>query len=95
MPQPLVCPPSFSPGRLLIILFQLTKSEATSCKSFGDIFVGRFRCPNLQRALPKKNLRLLAVKVLEISLLEDFDVQICKGLYLKNAKGDDKKCKGR
>ena len=37
--------------------FQLTKSEATSCNSFKEIFVGSFRCPNLQRALTQKNAR--------------------------------------
>ena len=47
--QPLACPPSCSPGNLLTILLQLTKSEATSLNIF------------------------------EISLLEVFDVQICKG----------------
>ena len=34
---------------------------------------------------------VLAVIVFEISLLEVFDVQICKGHQLKNAKGDNKK----
>ena len=66
-PQPLVCPPYFSPGNLFIILFQLSESEATccnstSCNSFRDIFIGSFRCPNLhlhraltmQRAITKK-----------------------------------------
>ena len=57
MPQPLLCPPSFSQGNLFIILYQLTKSEATSCNSFGDIFVGSFRCPNLQRALTQTNAK--------------------------------------
>ena len=33
---------------------------------------------------------VLAVIVFEISLLEVFDVQICKGHQLKNAKGDNK-----
>ena len=56
-PQPLVCIPSFSPGNLFIILFQLTKSEATSCNRIEDIFVGSFRCPNLQRAFTKKNAK--------------------------------------
>ena len=53
-PQPLACPPSCSPGNLFTILLQLTKSEATSCNSFQDIFIGSFRCPNLQRALTQK-----------------------------------------
>ena len=53
-PQPLACPPSCSPGNLFTILIQLTKSEATSCNSFQDIFIGSFRCPNLQRALTQK-----------------------------------------
>ena len=38
--QPLACPPSFSTGNILTILFQLTKAEATSCKSYRDIFIG-------------------------------------------------------
>ena len=53
-PQPLACPPSCSPGNLFIILLQLTKSEATSCNSLQDIFIGSFQCPNLQRALTQK-----------------------------------------
>ena len=53
-PQPLACPPSCSPGNLFTILLQLTKSEATSCNSFQDIFTGSFQCPNFQRALTKK-----------------------------------------
>ena len=52
--QPLACPPFCSPDNLFTILLQLTKSEATSCNSFQDIFIGSFRCPNLQRALTKK-----------------------------------------
>ena len=53
-PQPLSCPPSCSPGILFTILLQLTKSRATSCNGFQDIFIGRFWCPNLQRALTQK-----------------------------------------
>ena len=53
-PQPLACQPSFSAGNLVTILFQLTKSEATSCNTFRVIFIGSFRCPNLQRALTQK-----------------------------------------
>ena len=34
-------------------------------------------------------LRLLAVIVFKIFLLEDFDVQICKGHLLKKCKGDN------
>ena len=45
-PTPLACPPSFSPGNLLTIFFQLG---------------------------------LLAVKIFDISLLDVFAVQICKG----------------
>ena len=56
-PQPLACQPSCSPGNLFTILLQLTKSEATSYNSFQDIFIGSFRCPNLQRALTKKMQR--------------------------------------
>ena len=66
-PQPLVCPPFFSPGNLFINRFQLTKSEATSCKStscnsFRDILIGSFRCPNLQRALTQKMQRTITKK---------------------------------
>ena len=57
MPPAISLSTILSPGNLFIILFQLTKSEATSCNSFGDIFVGRFRCPNLQRALTQKNAK--------------------------------------
>ena len=56
-PQPLACPPSCTPGNLFIILIQLTKSEATSFNSFQDIFIGSFRCPNLQRALVQKKCK--------------------------------------
>ena len=58
-PQPLACPPSCSPGNLFTILLQLTKSEATSFNSFRDIFIGSFRCPNLQRALIQKNAKVI------------------------------------
>ena len=58
-PKPLACPPSCSPGNLFTILLQLTKSEATSFNSFRDIFVGSFRCPNLQRALIQKNAKAI------------------------------------
>ena len=48
--------PSFSPGNLLTILYQLTKSQVTSCKSFQNIFIKSFRCQNLQRAITRKNI---------------------------------------
>ena len=35
-------------------------------------------------------IRVRAVIVFEISLLEVFDVQICKGHNIKNVKGDNK-----
>ena len=50
-------PPSFSPCNHFIILFQLTKSEVTGCNSFGNIFIGSFRCPNWQRALTQRNAK--------------------------------------
>ena len=62
-PQPLTCPQSCSPGNLFTILLQLTKSEATNCNSFQDIFIGSFRCPNLQRALTKKNAKTIIKKI--------------------------------
>ena len=61
-PQPLACPQSCSPGNLFTILLQVTKSEATSCNSFQDIFIGSFRCPNLQKALSKKNEKAIIKK---------------------------------
>ena len=59
-PKPLACPPSCSPGNLFAILLQLTKSQATSFNSFRDIFIGIFRCPNLQRALIQKKAKAIA-----------------------------------
>ena len=61
-PQPLACPSSCSPGNLFTILLQQTKSEATSCNSFRDIFIGSFRYPNLQRALTKKKAKTITKK---------------------------------
>ena len=61
-PQPLACPPSCPPGNLFTILLQLTKSEATSCNSFQDIFIGSFRCPNLQRAFAQTNAKVITKK---------------------------------
>ena len=61
-PQSLACPPSCSPGNLSTIRLQLSKSEATSCNSFQDIFIGSFRYPNLQRALTKKNAKVITKK---------------------------------
>ena len=68
-PQPLACPPSCSPGNLFTILLQLTKSEAISCNSFQDIFIGSFWCPNLQRALTKKNAKTITKKKKYILLI--------------------------
>ena len=44
----------FSPINLLIILYQMTKFEAPSCYSFGDIMNTNFQGPNLQREIIKK-----------------------------------------
>ena len=51
-PQRLVCTTPFSPGNLFIILFQLTKSEATSC--FEISLLEDFWRPNLHRSLIQK-----------------------------------------
>ena len=40
---------------LLIILYQLTKFEASSCYIFRDIIITNFQSPNLQREIIKKN----------------------------------------
>ena len=56
-PKPLARPPSCSPGTLFTIFLQVTKLEAISCNSIQDIFIGSFRCPNLQRALTQKMQR--------------------------------------
>ena len=87
MPQPLVCLPSFLPGNLFIILFQLTKSEATCCNSFGYVFVGSFRCPNLQRALTKKakgdNKKIIKFSpgnlIITLYQLSKFEAPSCNG----------------
>ena len=42
----------WSPSILLIILYKLTKFEAPSCNVFEIL---SFLCPNLQRAITKKN----------------------------------------
>ena len=44
----------FSPINLLIILYQLTKFEASSCYSFQDIMNTIFQSPNLQREITLK-----------------------------------------
>ena len=41
----------FSPGNLLIILYQLTKFEAPSYNSFRDITITNLQSPNLQREI--------------------------------------------
>ena len=41
----------FSPIDILIILYQLTKFEAPSCYSLGDIMNTNFQSPNLQREI--------------------------------------------
>ena len=38
----------------LIILYQLTKFEAPSCYTFGDIMITNFQSPNLQREIIRK-----------------------------------------
>ena len=45
----------FSSDNLLIILYQLTKFEATSCKSFLDILITSFKCQNLNGKICKGN----------------------------------------
>ena len=55
-------------SNLLTILLQLTKSEATSCNSFQDIFIGSFGCPNLQRVLTQKNAKVITKKYVYIFL---------------------------
>ena len=47
----------FSPINLLIILYQLTKFEAPSCYSFGDIMNTNVQSPNLQREIIKKTTK--------------------------------------
>ena len=44
----------FSPINFLIILYQLTKFEAPSCTTFGDIMITNFQSPNLQREIIRK-----------------------------------------
>ena len=44
----------FSPNYLLIILYQLTKFEATSCKKKWDILITSIQCQNLQMAITRK-----------------------------------------
>ena len=46
-----------SPGNLVTILYQLTKSQATSCNGFRDILITSFLSPNLQKAIPRKNAK--------------------------------------
>ena len=103
MPQLLVCPSSCSPGNLFITLFQLTKSEATSCKSFQDIFIGSVRCPNLQRALTQKMQRAIKNEfspgnlIITLYQLSKFEGPSCnrfsniKFSIAKFAKGDNSK----
>ena len=54
----------FSPGNLLIILYQLTKIEAPRYNNFLDIFImfiTSFQCPNLQRAMTQKTNKLFFI----------------------------------
>ena len=44
----------FSPIDLLIILYQLTKFDASSCYSFRDIMKTNFQSPNLQKEIIQK-----------------------------------------
>ena len=54
--------PSFPPRKLFFILYQLTKSKATSFNSFQDILITSFRCPNLQREITRKMQRAISRK---------------------------------
>ena len=47
----------FSPIDLLIIFYQLTKFEASSCYSFRDIMNTNFQSPNLQRKIIRKKIK--------------------------------------
>ena len=58
-PKPLDYQASISAGKLLISLFQRTKSETTSCNSFWDILTTSFRCPYLQRATTRNVQRAI------------------------------------
>ena len=55
-------PPSFSPVNQLNNLYHMTKSEATSCNRFRDIFTTYFGCPNLQRTITRKLHRAITKK---------------------------------
>ena len=46
-----------SPGKLLIIFYQLTWFKAASCNNFQDIFTTSFQWPNLQRAITQKKIK--------------------------------------
>ena len=43
------------PGGLFIIFYQMTIFEAASYNNFRDILITSFQCPNLQRAITRKN----------------------------------------
>ena len=49
----MVSPPSISIVNLLTNLYQVTKSETTSCNSFRDTFITNFRCQSLQTAITR------------------------------------------
>ena len=46
-----------SPGNLLTIIYQLTKSEATSFNGFRDIFIASFLCPNVQSVITQEKMQ--------------------------------------
>ena len=55
----MIAPLSFSPGTLLTNHYQPTKSEATSCYCYRDIFITIVLCPNSQRAITWKMQRAI------------------------------------
>ena len=50
----------FSPGNLLLILYQLSKFEAPSCNDFK---ISSFLCPNFQRAITRKKIKHFFLKL--------------------------------
>ena len=75
---------SISLCNLLIILYQLTKFEATGFDSFRDIFITSFQRPNLQRAITRKKKKNPGNLLIILYQLTKFESPRCSPLENQN-----------
>ena len=59
----------FSPGNLLIILYQLIKSETSSYNSYRDSMITNCKSPNLQKKIIRKKKYITFLNFLPGNLL--------------------------